>query len=194
MKISLNQVFDERYVAENSHIDWTMNLDCGVALQFLRDFYANWPKLVGTIGLRQLQGGVKVISYACGIQWRVFNCGNATSRDEKEEILEGAYRFFMDYLSQRDDLADLSFMWWDDLGISLSPLEEEEVDDLGRKILADKLLELLVRALRQGSEQAQLGAIHGLDCLDHPRTRAELSSIASDVRLTNRVQDALNDL
>jgi hypothetical protein len=193
MKISLDQVFSERYVTDNSYVGWTMQLDCSAALQFLRYFYANWPELVVTIGLERLQGGLRVISYACGVQWRIFNCGNSISLEEKAEILEGACRFFLDHLSQRGDLADLCFMWWDDLGVFLSP-PDEEVDDPGRKVLADKLLELLVRAFRQGNEQAQLGAIHGLDCLEHPRTRDELHFMASAVQVTSRVQDALNGL
>lgn len=84
-------------------------------------------------------------------------------------------------------------MWWDDLGVFLSH-PDEEVDDPGRKALADKLLELLVQALRQGNEQAQLGAIHGLDCLEHPRTKHEIRSMVSAVQATSRVQDALNGL
>lgn len=193
MKISLDQVFSERHVTDNSYVGWTMQLDCSAALQFLRHFYANWPELVAGIELGRLQGGLRVISYACGIQWRIFNCGNSTSLEEKEEILEGAGRFFLDHLSQRGDLADLCFMWWDDLGVFLSPADEE-VEASDRRVLADKLLELLVRALRQGNEQAQLGAIHGLDCLEHPRTRHAIGSIASAVQLTSRVQHALNGL
>jgi hypothetical protein len=51
MTISLDQVFSERYITDNSYVGWTMQLDCSDALQFLRNFYANWPELVVTIGL-----------------------------------------------------------------------------------------------------------------------------------------------
>lgn len=194
MEIALDQVFSERFVAENSYVDWTMQLDCEAALRFLRYFYANWPQLVVTLNSEKLQGGLRVISYSCGIQWRVFTCRNSTSLEEKKEVLDHSYRFFVDCLSQRGDLEEVCSMWWDDLGIFLSP-SDDDVNDSDRKALADKLLDLLVQALRVGNERAQLSAIHGLECLGHSLTKQALGSMASSGdRLTSRVRDALDCL
>jgi hypothetical protein len=84
-------------------------------------------------------------------------------------------------------------MWWDDSGVFLSP-PDDQVDASDRKVLADKLLAFLIRVLQQGNEQAQLAAIHGLDCLEHPQARHALRSIGSGVQLTSQVRDALNGL
>lgn len=193
MEITPDQVFNEKFVADNSYVDWAMQLDCQVAFRFLCHFYTNWPELLVTLDSGKLSGGLRAISYSCGIQWRIFNCGNATSLEEKKAVLDSGYRFFLDCLSQRDDLEDICFMWWDDLGIFLST-SEGDASDWERKELADKLLELLIGAVRVGNERAQLSAIHGLDCLGHPHTRQELGAVVSDGRLTSRVQGALNSL
>jgi len=179
MELSIDNVFDEKFINDNSYVDWAMELECHEALKFLRNVYRNWRGLVAPLDPRSLQGGLRAISYSCGIQWRVFSCHDVVSIAEKKEVLASSHNFFRQFVSQREDLRGICLMWWDDLGVFLSSSDEDAMS-LDRKVLADSLLECLIQSVSQGGEREQLSAIHGLDCLDHPLTKTAVNVLLAE--------------
>lgn len=194
MKITEAQVFDNRFVDNNGYVDWLMDANAQDCISFLKAFYAQWKHVVGRLSTMELRGGLRAIAYAGGLQSKVFWPGSSADTQELLSVMGGSGLFFFDFLSSRDDLAEESSLWWDDLSVVLS-YEDDDALDESLDPLRNQLFQLLLRSVDSQSALAQAGGLNGLWNLKHPSSLDELRTRRTGGKWANeRLQDEADRL
>jgi hypothetical protein len=173
MKISDKQVFDGRFLVDNGYVDWLMDIGAQEAYSYLSGFFARWKAVIERLDVNEIRGGLRAISYAGGLQSKVYWPGSSAGTVELMSLVNWSGNFFLDFLSQRDDLAEESSMWWDDLGVTLSYDDEDVLDD-SLDPVRHLLFQILLRSVDSSLPLAQAGALNGLWGLKHPHSLHEL--------------------